>query len=77
LIPVVLEKDGIDPVRAVRAEKIQPRAAGLEIPIHSQLIDSIRLARIVELDVKLHTVPFADMSGIEEGRSAALRAQPR
>jgi hypothetical protein len=27
--------------------------------------------------VKLHTVQFADMSGIEEGRSAALRAQPR
>src|SRR5437016_5749965 len=75
-IPVVLEEDGVDPEVAEGAlpvETIEPR---LQSVIDPELEQAVRASRVVQARARLHAVPLAHVSLIEDGRPAPCRAEP-
>src|SRR5690606_8390299 len=75
-IPVVLEEDGVDPVGVIRAYPVQIGGTRLELVVDPILEDTIRLARIVQANMRLHAVPLIDAGTLEDGRPPLLDPEP-
>src|SRR2546426_136304 len=77
VVVVVLEHHGVDAVRAEGAEPVEARFLGLQGAVDPVLEHAIGLPGVVELDMRLDTIPLAHMAGVEERRPAVRGPEPR
>ena len=70
IIPILQNVHGIDTVRAVAAHEIQSRLSCLDVPIHPELMHTIRLARVIETRVRLDAVPLTTTVRSEDRRDS-------
>src|SRR3989441_12817556 len=77
VVIVVLEHHGVDAVRAEGAEPVEARFLGLQGAVDPVLEHAIGLPGVVELDMRLDTIPLAHMAGVEERRPAVRGPEPR
>src|SRR5436309_15906660 len=75
-VPVVLEKDGVDPEIAEGALPVETVEAGLQAVINPELEHAVRLSDVVQARARLLPVPLADVPLIEDRRPASDCAVP-
>src|SRR5207248_2297096 len=75
--PVVLEEDRIDAKRAVRPQKVEARALGVERAVDPVLKNAVGLTGVIQPHVRLDAVPLADRSLAKNWGRARGIPQPR
>src|SRR5882672_6537442 len=76
VVPVVLEKDGVDPEVAEGALPVETIEARLQAVVDPELEDAVRPPGVVQPRARLHAVPLAHVPLIEDRCPAPRRAEP-